>query len=132
MKNPSYCYKFYWLEAIVDLIPRGITETTFDELINEMIANAWYSVREFHIHLSGVQADGLVRDGLERAVLQLAELSNLPANTSRVEIMNAIGEYDAELRQAKEQLTNMVPYRALAGFFFPKAARRLIGGACAA
>ena len=45
--------------------------------------------------------------------------------------MNAIGEYDAELRQAKEQLTNMVPYRALAGFF-PKAARRLIGGACAA
>ena len=117
MKNPSYYYKFYWLEAIVDLIPRGITETTFDELINEMIANAWYSVREFHIHLSGVQADGLVRDGLERAVLQLAELSNLPANTSRVEIMNAIGEYDAELRQAKEQLTNMVPYRALAGFF---------------
>lgn len=117
MKNPSYCYKFYWLEAIVDLISRGITETTFDELINEMIANAWYSVREFHIHLSGVQADGLVRDGLERAVLQLAELSNLPANTSRVEIMNAIGEYDAELRQAKEQLTNMVPYRALAGFF---------------
>ena len=117
MKNPSYCYKFYWLEAIVDLISRGITETTFDELINEMIANAWYSVREFHIHLSGVQADGLVRDGLERAVLQLAELSNLPANTSRVEIMNAIGEYDAEFRQAKEQLTNMVPYRALAGFF---------------
>ena len=58
MKNPSYCYKFYWLEAIVDLISRGITETTFDELINEMIANAWYSVREFHIHLSGVQADG--------------------------------------------------------------------------
>lgn len=30
-----------------------------------MIANAWYSVREFHIHLSGIQADGLIRDGLE-------------------------------------------------------------------
>lgn len=22
MKDPSYCYKFYWLEAIVDLISR--------------------------------------------------------------------------------------------------------------
>ena len=71
MKDPSYCYKFYWLEAIVDLISRGVKETTFGEIIDEMIANAWYSVRE----------------------------------------------YDKELKQAKEQLTNMVPYRALAGFF---------------
>lgn len=71
MKDPSYCYKFYWLEAIVDLISRGVKETTFGEIIDEMIANAWYCVRE----------------------------------------------YDKELKQAKEQLTNMVPYRALAGFF---------------
>ncbi|MBQ3797598.1 MAG: HNH endonuclease, partial [Butyrivibrio sp.] len=38
MKNPSYCYKFYWLEAIVNLISEDVTETTFDEIINEMIA----------------------------------------------------------------------------------------------
>ena len=24
MKDPSYCYKFYWLEAIVQLIAEGI------------------------------------------------------------------------------------------------------------
>ena len=48
-------------EITVNLISEGITEITFDE----MIANAWYSVREFHIHLSGLQADGMVRDGLE-------------------------------------------------------------------
>lgn len=117
MKDPSYCYKFYWLEAIVYLISEGMQETTFDEIIDEMIANAWYSVREFHIHLSGIQADGLVRDGLERAILSLAELSELPSNASKVEIKNAIHEHNKELRQAKEQLTNMVPYRALAGFF---------------
>lgn len=117
MKDPSYCYKFYWLEAVVHIISEGKTDTTFDEIIDEMIANAWYSVREFHIHLSGIQADGLVRDGLERAILQLTELSGLPANASKVEIKNAIGKYQAELRKVKEQLTNMVPYRALAGFF---------------
>ena len=117
MKDPSYCYKFYWLEAIVDLISRDITETTFDEIINEMIANAWYSVREFYIHLSGIQADGQVRDGLERAIQKLTEISSLPANASKVEIRNAISEHDKELKQAKEQLTHMVPYRALAGFF---------------
>ena len=38
MKDPSYCYKFYWLEAIVNLISQGIRETTFDEIIDEMIA----------------------------------------------------------------------------------------------
>lgn len=62
MKDPSFCYKFYWLEAIVQLISEGIQDTTFDEIINEMICNAWYSVREFHIHLSGLSADGQVRN----------------------------------------------------------------------
>ena len=116
MKDPSYCYKFYWLEALVILISEGRLETTFDEIIDEMICNAWYSVREFHIHLSGIQA-GAVRDGLERAVILLADLSDLPSNASKTEIRNAIHEHNKELKSAKEQLTNMVPYRALAGFF---------------
>jgi hypothetical protein len=116
LKDPSYCYKFYWLEAIVQLISEGITGSTFNEVIDEMICNAWYSVREYHIHLSGLQCDGNVRDGLERAVIQLAELSELPSNASKVEIKNAIKEYDKELCKAKKQLTHMVPYRALAGF----------------
>ena len=47
LKDPSFCYKFYWLEAIVNLISEGITETTFDAIIDEMIANAWYSVGNF-------------------------------------------------------------------------------------
>lgn len=117
MKDPSYCHKFYWLEAIVDLISEGIQETTFDAIIDEMICNAWYSVREFHIHLSGLQVDGMVRDGLERAVLKLAEISDMPANASKVEIKNAIQKHNLELKRYKEQLTNMVPGRALAGFF---------------
>ena len=117
LKDPSYCYKFYWLEAIVNLISEDVAETTFNEIIDEMICSAWYSVREFHIHLSGLGPNGEIRDGLERAVLKLSELSDLPSNASKVEIKNAVRRYDAELRQAKEQLTNMVPYRAMAGFF---------------
>lgn len=117
LKDPSYCYKFYWLEAIVRLISEGVTETTFNDIIDEMICSAWYSVREFHIHLSGLGQNGEVRDGLERAVLKLTELSDLPANASRTEIRNAIRQHDAQLYKAKEQLTHMVPYRAMAGFF---------------
>ena len=32
----------------------------YDEIIDEMISNAWYSVLEFHIHLSGIWGDGTV------------------------------------------------------------------------
>ena len=117
LKDPSYCYKFYWLEAIVHLISEGVTETTFDEIIDEMICSAWYSVREFHIHLSGLGGDGSIRDGLERAILKLSEISNLSSGASKVEIRNEIRKYNRELYSAKEQLTHMVPYRALAGFF---------------
>lgn len=116
MKDPSYCYKFYWLEAIVCLISENVKDTTFDAVIDEMIANAWYSVVEFHVHLSGV-FDGEVKDGLERAVLKLHELSSLSSNASKVEIKNAIKQYNAQIDNEKKQLTNMVPYRALAGFF---------------
>lgn len=117
LKDPSYCYKFYWLEAIVNLISAGVTEPTFNDIIDEMICNAWYSVREFHIHLSGLGQNREVRDGLERAILVLTSLSNLNANAYKVEIKNAIHEYEPMLRDAKKQLTNMVPYAALSGFF---------------
>lgn len=116
MKDPSYCYKFYWLEAIVNLISEDVWHTTFDEIIDEMIANAWYSVMEFHIHLSGVVM-GDVRDGLERAIYKLAELSDLKINSSKMEIKDALKIHSKEMKSIKKQLTNMVPYRALAGFF---------------
>ena len=40
-----------------------------------------------------------------------------PSVEPPIEIKNAINEHNAELKASKEQLTNMVPYRALAGFF---------------
>ena len=58
-----------------------------------------------------------MRDGLERAILTLSEISDLKPNASKVEIKNEIHAHEKELYQAKEQLTHMVPYRALAGFF---------------
>lgn len=51
----------------MQLISEGIRETTFDAIIDEMICNAWYSVREFHIYLSGMQPvyDSARRQGYE-------------------------------------------------------------------
>ena len=116
MKDPSYCYKFYWLEAIVQLISEDKRETTYNDIINEMIANAWYSVLEFHVHLSGIWGDGDIKDSLEKAVLKLHKLTGLPSNVSKVEIKNKIAEFDKELHREKITLTQNVPYKALSGF----------------
>ena len=116
MQSPSYCYKFYWLEAIVKLISKNKEAASYNEIIDEMIANAWYSVLEFHVHLSGLWADGEIRDNLEKAVLKLHRLSGLPANASDVEIKNQIRKFEKELHSEKIFLTQNVPYKALSGF----------------
>ena len=116
LKDPSFCYKFYWLEAIVNIVNQNIVETTMGDVIDEMIVNAWYSVVEYHIHLSGF-VKGEVVDGLERAVVHLQQASNLPSSASKSDIRDEIKKHYKELKDDKTQLTNMVPYRALAGFF---------------
>lgn len=118
MSSPSYCYKFYWLEAIVQLISANRTEATYDEIINKMIANAWFPVQEYHIHLSGIYGDGDVKDNLEKAVSRLYELTQLPSNANEIQIMNKLAEFsdDKELHSYKTELKKNVPYKALSGF----------------
>ena len=118
MNSPSYCYKFYWLEAIVQLISANKTEAAYDEIINKMISNAWYPVLEYHIHLSGIYGKDIIKDNLERTVLRLQELSQLANNASDIEIINKLHEFseDKELRFYKKELTKNVPYKALSGF----------------
>lgn len=118
MSSPSYCYKFYWLEAIVQLISANRTESTYDEIINKMIANAWFPVQEYHIHLSGIYGDGDVKDNLEKAVSRLYELTKLPSNANEIQITNKLAEFsdDRELHSYKTELTKNVPYKALSGF----------------
>ena len=84
MSSPSYSYKFYWLEAIVQLISANRTEVTYDEIINKMIVNAWFPVQEYHIHLSGIYGEGEVKDNLEKAVSRLFKLSDLPSNADEM------------------------------------------------
>lgn len=118
MNSPTCSYKFYWLEAIVQLISANKTEATYDEIINKMISNAWYPVLEYHIHLSGIYGEGIIKDNLEKAVLRLQKLSGLANNASDIEVTNKLLEFseDKELNTYKKDLTKNVPYKALSEF----------------
>ena len=49
--NTTNCYKFFWFQAILRKLDGVHCRFTFDELINEMIADAWYMVTEYHLRL---------------------------------------------------------------------------------
>ena len=44
-------YKLFWFLAIVDKVSDGKSYLTYDELINWMVADAWYMVTEFRLNL---------------------------------------------------------------------------------
>ena len=49
--NMSESYKLFWFQAIVNKVNEGKFVLSFDELINEMIADAWYMVSEYRLNL---------------------------------------------------------------------------------
>ena len=68
--NTSECYKFFWFQAIITKVLEGQVNITYEELINGMIANAWYMVTEYHLNLGP-------KDTLERLVHKIYDISSL-------------------------------------------------------
>lgn len=116
LDDTTECYKFYWLDALLKLFSLGKTEIVFDDLINQMIADAWYSVVEYHLHLGPKNASGKIMNSLERAVIKLSQLTNIPNDADRDMTILAVKENDRELHGEKDQLTKNVPYRMLSPF----------------
>ena len=116
LDDTTECYKFYWLDALLKLFSLGKTEIVFDDLINQMIADAWYSVVEYHLHLGLKNASGKIMNSLERVVIKLSQLTNIPNDADRDTIILAVKENDRELHGEKDQLTKNVPYRMLSPF----------------
>ena len=68
--NTSECYKFFWFQAILSKVLEGKDHITYEELVDEMIADAWYMVIEYHLNLGP-------RDTLESLVNYLQKISKL-------------------------------------------------------
>ena len=115
LNDPSQCYKFYWLEAIVNLITTTNEDLTFDQIINEMIWEAWHSVTCYHLHL-GPTIRGKSENFLEHAIGIIEKDPLLKQPTSKKDVMEAIARNESELRSDKNSLIIYVPYRLLSSF----------------
>lgn len=109
--NTSECYKFFWFRAIIDLTVKGGRDTvSFDELVNKMIADAWYMVTEYHLNLGP-------NDTLEKAILYLKEISGLKSCTKEKELLSYFETCaDPRFMSMKRTLVNEVPFRLQAPF----------------
>ena len=50
-KRISNCYKYFWFQAILENIVEDKVVFTYDEILNQMIEDAWYMVTEFKLRL---------------------------------------------------------------------------------
>ncbi len=75
--NKAQSYKFYWFEAILNLLKTEERDFTFDEVIDEMICEAWHTVTHYHLRL-GPTVNGNAENFLEHAINTLnSTVSNL-------------------------------------------------------
>ena len=110
-------YKFYWFEAILNLSVASEEDLAFEEIIDEMICEAWHTVTHYHLRL-GPTINGNAENFLEHAINILnSKATGLSQNPSRDELKKAIKEYDRELKKDKYRLTDYVPYKLLYPFF---------------
>ena len=110
-------YKFYWFEAILNLTKNTDEDLTFEEIIDEMICEAWHTVTHYHLRL-GPTVNGSAENYIEHAINTLnSTLSDISRNPSREELKAAIRHCKKELKQDKDHLADYVPYKLLFPFF---------------
>lgn len=108
--NTSECYKFFWFQAIVTKILDGKTEISYGELLDEMIADAWYMVTEYHLNLGP-------KDNLEALVKYISQISGMKTSEKKSIILDYLrGCEDKEVMRMKRILILNVPYRLQAPF----------------
>lgn len=106
----SESYKIFWFQAIVNGVARGQAVFTYEELLDEMVADAWYMVSEYRLNLGP-------SDNLEALVCYVREISGMKSSEKREEILDYLRRSkDKELRKKKRTLCLHVPYRLQAPF----------------
>lgn len=108
--NTSECYKFFWFKAIVKKVLEGKSVLTYEELIDEMIADAWYMVTAFHLNLGP-------NDTLEKVVNHIKEISGMDYSEKKEKVIEYLRACeDSDVKKLKRVLTLNVPYRLQAPF----------------
>ena len=113
----SNCYKYFWFMAILQLISEEKNSFTYDELITEMVADAWYMVAEYNLRLG----PNNTTHNLEEAVKYLFHdlyKEKIPSSVQKEKLLSILSvEQDRQYLAYKKKLTDNVPYCLQSPFY---------------
>lgn len=108
-KDTTATYKYFWFLSILDLfVMKNKSQMSMWEIITEMVANAWYPIHYFHLSFGKM-------DSLDRQVRLLHELTTIPIDKSKEEIVKEITNYPDQkaIKDTLKIFTRNVPFRFL-------------------
>ena len=112
--NTTNCYKFFWFQAILRKMDGTCRQFTFEELIDEMIIDAWYMVTEYHLRLGPLG----ITDNLEEVVKYIYSHYDLRSSEKAEKLREfLLSSNDRIIREYKSALTLNVPYRLQVPFY---------------
>ena len=114
LDSPTQSYKYYWLEAILTLLPNK-NEISFEEIVFEMFWEAWYTVSQYHLHL-GPTIDGKSENWIEHAVHTIEQDIDVKFPMHRDQFMYLLEKNRDQIKADVDGLIKNVPYRLLSSF----------------
>ena len=119
----SNCYKYFWFMAILRKITPDARTFSYDDLITEMVADAWYMVAEYRLRLGPTNTT----DNLEEAVKYVYYTLNqqtIPSTEKREILIKYLKKLnDKVFMDYKRKLIENVPYCLQSPFYDPKDVR---------
>lgn len=116
LDDTTECYKYYWLDSIMQLLARNDENITFDKVIYGMIADSWFSVSKCNLRLGPLNVKGESANSIERAVRKLEQLDVIVESDTRDDIIYKIESNENSMHEEIYQLSKNVPYRLLSSF----------------
>lgn len=116
----SNCYKYFWFLAILRKVSQDNRTFSYDDLITEMVADAWYMVAEYHLRLG----PNNTTDNLEETVKYVYSDLNrerIPSTEKRELLVEYLKKLtDSKFLSFKRVLTDNVPYCLQTPFYDTK------------
>ena len=113
-KRISNCYKYFWFQAILQKIAEDKVRFSYDEILNQMIEDAWYMVTEYNLRLGPCNTT----DNLEEVVKYIFANTNISSTAKPGTIVKYLENCEDEriLKYKKDLIVN-VPYCMQSPFY---------------
>jgi len=110
-ENTTTSYKLFWFKALLNQVKLGKRKMSFEELVYDMVVEAWHITQVFRLHLGAM-------DQLAKKIRSLCEKYSIAANLPYNQLLRQLHDLPAtEIKSLVQELTKYVPYRLLSPFY---------------